>query len=56
MYGDESLNNCDVTVELDIENTLVRFLLPQEVKDYVGGAVFKYTIATQGSTNFYWGN
>lgn len=56
VYGDESLNNCDVTVELDIENSLVRFLLPQEVKDYVGGAVFKYTIATQGSTNFYWGN
>lgn len=56
VYGEESLNNCDVTVELDIENSLVRFLLPQEVKNYVGGAVFKYTIATQGSTNFYWGN
>lgn len=56
VYGDKSLNNCDVTVELDIENSLVRFLLPQEVKDYVGGAVFKYTIATQGSTNFYWSN
>lgn len=56
VHGDESLNNCDVTVELDIENSQVRFLLPQEVKDYVGGAVFKYTIATQGSTNFYWGN
>lgn len=56
VYGEESLNNCDVTVELDIENSLVRFLLPQEVKNYVGGAVFKYTIATQDSTNFYWGN
>lgn len=56
VYGEESLNNCDVTVELDTENSLVRFLLPQEVKNYVGGAVFKYTIATQGSTNFYWGN
>lgn len=56
VYGEESLNNCDVTVELDIENSLVRFLLPQEVKNYIGGAVFKYTIATQGSTNFYWGN
>lgn len=56
VHGEESLNNCDVTVELDIENSQVRFLLPQEVKDYVGGAVFKYTIATQGSTNFYWGN
>lgn len=56
VHGEESLNNCDVTVELDIENSQVRFLLPQEVKNYVGGAVFKYTIATQGSTNFYWGN
>lgn len=55
-HGDANLNNCDITVELDIPTSTVRFMLPHEVKNHVGGAVFKYTIATQGSTNFYWNN
>lgn len=53
-YGSETLNNCDITVELDVTNHQVKFLLPANLKDFVGGAVLRYTIATQDSTDFYW--
>lgn len=53
-YGSETLNNCDISVELDVTNHQVKFLLPVALKDFVGGAVLRYTIATQDSTDFYW--
>jgi hypothetical protein len=56
VVGDESLVDIDITIEIDTENSLIRLLLPKEVKSYSGGAVFKYTVVTQGDTNFYWGN
>lgn len=48
----ENLNNCDITVEIDNDKSMVRFLLPKELKDFKGGAVLKYTIATQDSIDF----
>lgn len=48
----EDLNNCDITVEIDNDKSIVRFLLPKELKDFKGGAVLKYTIATQDSIDF----
>lgn len=56
VVGDESLVDIDITIEIDTENSLIRLLLPKEVKSYSGGAVFKYTVVTQGDINFYWGN
>lgn len=56
VVGDESLVDIDITIEIDTENSLIRLLLPKKVKSYSGGAVFKYTVVTQGDTNFYWGN
>lgn len=54
--NNEDLNNCNITVELDNDNKMVRFLLPYKVKDFKGGAVLKYTLATQDSIDFYWNN
>lgn len=49
-----SLNNYDISLELDNAESLVRFLLPLELIKYVGGAVLSYHIVTQEGVNFYW--
>lgn len=49
-----SLNNYDISLELDNAESLVRFLLPIDLVKYVGGAVLSYHIVTQEGVNFYW--
>ena len=52
--GSEALNNCKIVLERDSLNRMVRFLVPEALKDFTGGAVLRYTLATQDAMNFYW--